>query len=140
MKPIWSGAKKIVFAFSRRKAACNSCIGFVTNCNYCRRTVELRDRKERCIVADMEDIKMAQAVLEREPNSAATEIAINIAENANAAPTPKKNHKQEDIILDWNSFLQSLWLGIMKTNPGFYDDALASTIVNSSLREVRKLK
>jgi hypothetical protein len=24
---------------------------------------------------------------------------------------------------DWDSFLHSLWLDIMKTNPGFYDDA-----------------
>ena len=120
-------------AFPRLKGACDSCSGYVTNCKYCRRTVELREGKEHCIVADMEDIKMVQAVLEREPNSAATEIA-------NAAPTPKKNHKQEDIILDWNSFLHSLWLGIMKTNPGFYHDAMASTIVKSSLREVRKQK
>ena len=69
-------------AFPRLKGACDSCSGYVTNCKYYRRTVELRDGKERCIIADMEDIKMVQAVLEREPNSAATEIA-------NAAPTPK---------------------------------------------------
>lgn len=31
--------------FPKLKGACNNCVGFVTNCKYCRRTVEFRDGK-----------------------------------------------------------------------------------------------